>query len=285
MFNALFVKTDIAGMIMTLVINGSIFLQNGYVPADIGSGEGETEAVRNDAGIQTRVPYLWKVVENGDFIIELQNLDNLADSISDNMKDTQDLIRMAVNIIESALLLNVVRNGAGLLYIIKSLKKPDGTLIEFPAATQIRENPEVPFDLNKLIGPTGLGRNLRLRGAIKDFNWGLLDRDSAPFFFYRQIETLAKIVLKLELEFLNSRQQWEDYYKKIGASQKERDFFENVLKKQYANFARHGTYLYYTADDFYNMLLVSRIFLIKTIGYLDLLQKGYKISDVDSLLK
>ena len=162
-------------------------------------------------------------------------------------------------------------------YFIRSCKKEDGTTFQFPVWTSIRELVKPAYDNNKLAGSNGLGRNLRLRAAIKDFNWGLLDRDSAPFFFYREIETLAKIVLKLDLEFLEKPEQWEEFYNKIGATDKEKDYVKNILKTQYANYARHGTYPYYKAEELGNMLRVARVFLMRTLKYLDLIPQDYSI--------
>lgn len=267
---------------MVLTIYGAIFSQNGIVPANIGSSSGKTEAIRKDAGIQTEISYKWYIAENGDFVIELYNVDNIADTLDSNPKNVQDLLRVAVGIIESVLLMRVTVDGIGLLYIIKSVKRPDGTIMTLPPASVIKETYAVPFDLHKLIGPDGFGRNIRLRNAVKDFNWALLDRDSAPFFLYREIETLAKMVL-MDLEYIH-QSQWEEFYDKIKASAKEREVVETTIKKRYGRYSRHGTYYYYKPVEFAKMLIVGRVILTKTIAYCNLLKEGCTIDDADSFL-
>ena len=241
-----------------LTIYATIFTQNARVPPGLLLGGGESIAESKDSGIQNLIKY--KVTQDnttGEIAIELEGMDDVT--------DIQMIIRPVESIIQTTLLISALQRGEGLQYMIRGYRTPDGQYREMPQWNGVIEATTLEFDNLTLLN--SLGWNIFFKNAVKDFNYGLLDRDNAPFFFYREVETLARMVLELPLDVKDiSDKQWETFHKTIETTPEERDLLSEI-KKKHANRVRHGSRTYFSAEDHKKMLLIARIYLIKTLKH------------------
>lgn len=171
-----------------------------------------------------------------------------------------EIFRITRHIIDNAILALAINYGIGLLYTLDFCRTSCGDVVQaLPDQVPKEDATETLayYDIYKLMGVRP-----DLRYAIRDYNQGLIQREDCPIFFYRAIETMAKIVCNKESDI--TKADWDNYHKKIGTSFDEMKVLYHINKSH-----RHGTHNSFTKEDHVAMLISINHFIVKTIKYLN----------------
>jgi len=230
---------------MSTMVSGSLKLPNGRAP--------DVFFKVSDASIQWNkgnISYECNIL-GGHILVEF--LEGLEENEIDD-----EIFRLAKYIIDNIVLTQTVLQGVGLSYTVEYCWKGKSEIVaaipdKAPDTGDIQVNHQEIF---RLMGIFPL-----LRYAVRDFNQGLIDREDCPFFFYRAIETLAKLICHTTDDL--EPKDWSNFHNKIGTSLSEmRELIE--LNKNH----RHGIHKFFTKDQHLIMMRTVKHFLVKSIQFL-----------------
>lgn len=226
---------------MNTIVNAKLILPNGQIPCiktNLSSQLGEFQ-------YQCRI-------DVGCIVLEIVN------EIDENI-----IFPIAKNILDRVVVSLVLTYGAGLICIIENCILCTGEKIDynlngaFGASTfkglDSKASFEVVIDL--------IMENYQFYLALRDINFGLIDHDECPFFFYRAIESMAKLVCKKEEKLTATN--WTCFHEKLKTSKDDL----KLLKLKGDSF-RHAERNSFDASDHSAMWKTVHLFLTKTINYL-----------------
>jgi hypothetical protein len=181
-----------------------------------------------------------------------------------------NIFELAKIVIDPIVLARALHLGQGLLYIIKLGRAEDGSIIKPNPDTA--SEPKFDLTTSQQADPILrlLANDFRFKFAVRDFNMGLLDRKDCAFYFYREIETLARLIAGENKE---EKVEWDDFFKKIGASEDEKGQLKdrkNTSTIRYsADKLRHGnTPGSCSQQEWEDMKRAAKSILIKSTQYL-----------------
>jgi hypothetical protein len=180
-----------------------------------------------------------------------------------NDVDKNIIFLIAKNILDRVNTSLVLTYGSGLIFIIENCILCTGEKIDydlngaFGASTFKGLDSKASFEVFiKLIM-----ENYQFYLALRDINFGLIDHDECPFFFYRAIESMAKLVCNKEGKLTKS--DWNEFHKKLATSKNDLE-----LLKSKADSFRHAEREFFDASDHSAMWKTVHLFLTKIINYL-----------------
>jgi len=180
-----------------------------------------------------------------------------------------NIFELAKIIIDPIVLTSTLHLGQGLIYIINRGSMESADIV----TPNIDTAKEPQFDLtvsrNAESVAALIASNFRLKFAVRDFNDGLLDRKDCAFYFYREIETLAKLIGEID----GKKTNWCEFYKNVGASEEEISQLIDKTKfgtiRYSADKLRHGVAPgSIDRSNWEDMKKVAKALLIKSIKYL-----------------
>ena len=156
---------------MTTVVSGTLSYSDGSTP-DVyyQSGDFSFEGLENGTA---RLKILGKHI-----LVELRGC------FLEELPDVDKIFRVAINVVESVILGFPIIYGCGFVYVLEKCRTHNRKLFNRPLDSVSLEEP-LTFEINDLV-PL-VGKNSRLRWALRDFNQGLINREDCPFLFYRAI--------------------------------------------------------------------------------------------------
>jgi hypothetical protein len=221
---------------MAIDIFADLFLSNGEKPTLSVMASGSKTSI--DFGTLT-VDYGFKLeIANG--LITVHFTPEATEC--DFWEHWDNVFELAKMLIDPIMLARALHLGQGLLYNITSGKAADGKLVR--RMPDMASEPKFDLSSSKQADPIIrlLANNSGFKWAARDFNMGLIDRKDCTFYFYREVETLAKIIGG---ENKDEKPRWDEFYRKIGASEEEIDQVRNGKKKGTIRYCadklRHGT--------------------------------------------
>jgi hypothetical protein len=186
------------------------------------------------------------------------------DGLQREMLD-DDVLRIAGHIMDNLALTQTVTSGAGTLYTIESYWKDAGLVLRVVPETAPPVEP-LGHDDKELYGL--ISDSAQLRYAIRDFNQGMVYSQDSPYFLYRAVETLVRLICEKD-DFQNiGKKDWKSFHRQIGTTYDELKELHTFLKRQ-----RHGSNVYFTRSQYTGMMKTTRLFLIRTIQFL--LEEGF----------
>ncbi len=213
------------------LVSGTLRLANGqppHVPCFQASGRA--------AAPDGEVTYQCTIL-GGHILVELSG------SVLERDQPVDHIVDFVRDLIDALVLTEVAMHGVGMHSTIEYCRKYNGE-VSLAGVDRSPHLAVVPADAKgilDLIGPMP-----RLRWALRDYNQGLVDRKDCPFFFYRAIETFAKVVTnKDDL----SGEDWAEFHSKLGTQRADMTLLEDLSKKH-----RHGTRPDFSKDQHSTML-------------------------------
>jgi len=215
-----------------------------WVSASVSLSNGETPGIVHEASGTVlidgqTVEFVCRLVGGG-ATVDLHSLGNLS---------ADDARRVARAVLEHGLLARVIEEGVGLSvtfgWVIREGETAERTSNDHSPAV------DVPYSAERVQALMGMAPLFRF--AVRDFNSGLLDREDAPLYFYRAIETLAKAVTGLDE---TNREVWDEFHRKLGTSRADLAGLERL-----ADLHRHGSHLAFNADEHLEMMATAMRFL------------------------
>jgi hypothetical protein len=220
---------------MTIDVFANLFLSNGDNPtvsAMVQTDDGEIKF----SPVSVKFSLKMEII-NGLIIVHFTPV-----SDEHNFWDSWDnIFELAKIIIDPIILTRALHLGQGLLYTITLGRAEDGSTFKPNPDTASEPN----FDLTTSQQADPIVRllvnNFRFKFAVRDFNMGLLDRKDCALYFYREIETLARIIGGENKE---GQAEWDKFFDKIVASEDEKGQLKNKDKDSTIRYSadklRHG---------------------------------------------
>ena len=192
------------------------------------------------------------------FVFELNNSEFsiMFESVFDNLIP-DDLIRLVKETLESVQLTLSIIYGTGITLEIEQVNKNDGTIIK--PQNDYTNGFNFDIDMDKVFQL--IGSCFPLRSAIRDFNYGMIDRENCPLLFYRAIEIIGRMYLdKLQTKDSISNNEWQKVHDRLGTSLEEIKPLWEINKRH-----RHGDRWNFTREEHLNFMNQTRNFLYLSI--------------------
>ncbi len=175
--------------------------------------------------------------------------------------------------VDPIVLARALHLGQGLLYNIRYGRAEDGSVVVYTPDTATDPKIDLTSTLQAEPIIRLIANNFRIKFAVRDFNLGLIDRKDCAFYFYRQIETLAKIIGGENKDGKAEQKNWDDFYNKVRASEEEKSQLkDNETKgtiRYSANKLRHGNAPGSISPQEYEIMKkTAKSLLIKSMEYL-----------------
>ncbi len=169
----------------------------------------------------------------------------------------QDIIRFTQQLVESIVLSEVAVGGVGLLPTVEwcrlsTRERVRARVDRAPASEDLRPDQKQLYNL--------IGSDARLRSALRDFNQGLLDREESPLFFYRAVETLAKVISNRDDL---GESGWNAFHSKLGTQFSDMQLLHGLNRDH-----RHGTHRDFSDDEHSTILAIARRFVSESLKFL-----------------
>jgi hypothetical protein len=249
---------------MTIDVFADLFLSNGEEPKMSAIMRSENVEIKFSSG---SVKYNIKLeIINGLIISHFTPIFENHD-FWDHWDNIFELTKITIDPI---VLTRALHLGQGLLYNIRYGRAENGSIIARNPDTA--NEPKFDLTSNEQAEPVVrlIANNFRLKFALRDFNMGLLDRKDCAFHFYREIETLARVIGG---ENKDDKPEWDIFYEKIGASDDEKDQIKDNKKigtiRYSADKLRHGNAPgSRSPQEWEYMKKTAKSLLLKSIQYL-----------------
>jgi len=228
---------------MSTVVCGTLRLTNGQAPSIFDDLSGTAKVGNVDVAYRC-------TIFGGHIVVEYTG--GLQE------EEIDEVFRVTRHLVDNRVLCRVLIEGIGLSYTLEYCRKPPGEII-LAAPDQAPQVEELEADVKTFFNL--MGSKADLRYAIRDFNQGLIDRESCPFLFYRAIETCARVVSGTAGKLTS--EAWKGFHSKIGTGRGDMKLLEEFDDKH-----RHGIHEYFTREQHLSMMWTARHFLLKTVSYL-----------------
>jgi len=183
--------------------------------------------------------------------------DQISLEFTESLGTDDDIFRFSRHIVDSMFLTLVPYHRVGIDYTLESARKQDGSIVNsIPDKAPAVD----PIDCDQITLQKMLGKEPRLRYAIRDYNHGLLNREDCPFYFYRCIETLAKLVTDDD-EINND--VWKQLHDTLGTERSDLQTLEEINRPH-----RHGTHSEFNKAQHLKMMEEVTNFLTKSINHI-----------------
>ena len=166
---------------------------------------------------------------------------------------TEDIFEAVLSFVNNVILSEVVGQGVGLSLTIEYCKTESNEIETF---VPVVVRPDMPLGREEMFAM--MGATPDFRNAVEDYNRGLLHRENSPVFFYRCIETLARVVCKKgDWEKIESR-DWKRLHSKLGTSKGDLDKLLSFSRRH-----RHGDRGIIERSDYEAMMKTVRSFIAR----------------------
>jgi len=239
---------------MTIKAIGALFFTNGFMLDVEHSHQDNFNTNTKVSGIPQTMLQCKLEIKKGQINITIENIDD-----NEQWTNIQSICRASI---EGFLALHLLKVGTGLIYVLTSYEKSDGSVVNFPVDTCVEQTPLI-INEGKLI--SAMAQNLRLRDIFRDYNAGLIDRANLPIFLFREAEEIAKAVRNYD-GYMNLPEILPALTD-IGVPQGDIDAFK-AMAQSIIHPTRHGLNPYFNVTNTFDMARVARHFLTQAIKFL-----------------
>ncbi len=227
------------------IVSGTLRLSNGELPNYFSTLSESVRLVTGDLSCEG-------TILGGHIFVKIEGL-------QEEMLD-DEVLRIAGYIMENLARTQTVTEGVGATYTLENDWKDSGLVLrvmpdQAPAVGAFGYDSRQLFSL--------ITRNAQLRYAIRDFNQGLVYPQDCPYLFYRTVETLARFVCQKDDFQSLGKKDWKLFHKRIATTYDDLKELHNFAKRQH-----HGSYAFFTRNQYLAMVSTARLFVSRTIQYL-----------------
>ena len=245
---------------MSTIVVGNIRMANGMVPSLRTWHEGQIAPTVPD---NLFIRYSCSI-RNGSFLVEFPE---------EMPYHIDDIFTTAMNVINNTVLSIVAEQGIGLSPTIGYCKMQSGEIKPFvPAA--VRPDKTLNGDNIRAM----MGSVPAFRDAVADYNRALLHTEDCPFFFYRFIETLARVVCNKGADDRVAREDWDKFHSKLGTSRSDLAILMELAGKH-----RHGNRVVFDSEQQQAMMRTARLFMLAFVEWY--VQEGPRPEEVYQKMK
>ena len=227
------------------IVSGTLLLSNGELPNYFSTLSESIRLVTGNLSCEG-------TILGGHIFVKIEGL-------QEEMLD-DEVLRIAGYIMDNLALTQTVTEGIGTSYTLENYWKDSGLVLRV-IPDQVPAVGAFGYDSRQLFGL--ITRNAQLRYAIRDFNQGLVYPQDCPYLFYRAVETLARFVCQKDDFQSLGKKDWKLFHKCIATNYDDLKELHKFAKRQH-----HGSYAYFTKNQYLAMVSAARLFLTRTIQYL-----------------
>ena len=231
---------------MSTIVVGNIRRANGEAPA---LGEHVVDGVEIGPSKPDHVLLPCNLfIHNGSFLIEF---------LGDEHYRTEDIFEAALSFVSSFVLSKVVQQGVGLSLTIEYCKTQSNKIETF---SPLVVRPDIRLEGADMFAM--LGAVYGFRNSVEDYNRGLLHRENSPVFFYRCIETLARVVCEKRSDDSLEARDWQHFHNALETSKADMNTLLGFSKSH-----RHGDRDVIPDDDYVEMMKTARLFIARFVRW------------------
>ncbi len=227
------------------IVSGTVRLSNGELPNYFSTLSESIRLVTGDLSCEG-------TILGGHIFVKIEGL-------QEEMLD-DEVLRIAGYIMDNLALTQTVTEGVGASYTLENYWKDSGLVLRV-MPDQAPAVGAFGYDSRQLFAL--ITRNAQLRYAVRDFNQGLVYPQDCPYLFYRTVETLARLVCEKDDFQSLGKKDWKLFHKRVATTYDDLKELHNFAKRQH-----HGSYAYFTKNQYLAMVSSARLFLSRTIQYL-----------------